>query len=101
MKLLRNNARPEGWTAQVTCGKCGSAFEIESGDVEYGKWKVGGYWFDGSELVEVHYSAKCPACDHEANFIDGREADLNIPQGFKQDAQARYAERKAAGESII
>lgn len=81
------------------CAGCGSKLRIDLSDLEYSKWKVGGYWFDDSAVVKGLYTFKCPACGMEAN---GNEVDESlVPVGTRQDLQAAYRARKAAGEPII
>src|SRR5919108_6363732 len=78
------------------CERCQSTLSVELTDVEFGRWKVGGYWFAGTEQIEERYTFDCAACGH-ANQVD---PEL-IAVGSKQDMLAAYRAKKAAGAPII
>jgi hypothetical protein len=80
----------------ATCTKCASIVEVELSDVEYDRYKTGGYWFNDTAVVEGRFTFDCAACGH-ANQVD---ATL-IPVGSQQDMKAAYRARKDAGEPIV
>jgi hypothetical protein len=98
MKVLKDLARnSRNFPRKERCSSCKSKLEVEVADLEYSKWKVGGYWFAGTEQIKVMYTFTCPACSYQCNPVD----EHLIPVGCRQDLQAVYRERKAAGEPII
>ena len=100
-EILTNKARPaDGFAMNVTCKRCESELAIDGSDLSFGKWKVGGYWFAGTEEIEEHFSFDCPACGCESNFLSD-EVVQTIPVGMREDLVADYHERKASGAMII
>lgn len=99
-RLIEDRSRvSDDFPCEVECSSCNSKLLIDLADLEYSRWKVGGYWFDDSAVIEAKYTFKCPACGAEAN---GNEfPEVMIPVGTRQDLQEAYRARKAAGEPII
>lgn len=97
-KIIEDRARTSGkWPMDVTCNRCESKLLIELSDLSYDGWKVGGYWFNGTEEIEHCFTFECPACGHAFNKI---EDDL-IPVGIQDDLIADYNRRKAEGRPIV
>lgn len=97
-EVLEDRARTSDlWPMELHCKRCDSKIRVELGDLTYDRWKVGGYWFAGTEEIEDHFTYPCPACGHAFNPV---ERTL-IPPGIQDDLMADYRRRKEAPGSTI
>lgn len=99
-EVLVDRARPVDFALELTCPACDSEVRLTAEDLSYDKWKVGGYWFAGTEVIEAHFSFECPACGGQ-HFI--KNAESQIPQGIRIDLIDDYTDRKNSpgGSTII
>jgi Zn finger protein HypA/HybF involved in hydrogenase expression len=87
----------DNYPCELSCERCKSKVRVDLSDLEFGRWKVGGYWFAGTEIIEDKFTWECPACGHQSNEVD-RDS---IPVGTRDDLVAAYREKKASGAPII
>ena len=98
-EIIEDRARTslQFYPAELRCEKCESLIKVELSDLEYGRWKVRGYWFNDSAVIEGHISWACPACGHGGNFVDAN----TVPVGTRIDLTDAYIKRKAEGAPIV
>jgi hypothetical protein len=93
MKVLEDKTR-DAWPIQRVCASeaCHSTLLIDLEDLEYSRWKVSGYHFAGTAVIEGKYTFECGACGLVAN---GNEVDeALIPLNHQQRLQREYRARR-------
>jgi len=98
------------WPREVTCTGCNAGLRIDLDDLEFGRWKVNGYHFDGSAVCEGKYTFRCPVCGRQANGneVSAEEIPYNhrvrivvaAIEKHERDGYGRYGRLNTAGSGL-
>lgn len=69
MKIVSEPHPPEGWSIANACDQCRRVLEIGPEDVQRGGFRVSGFFFNDTAVVEQKWYFDCPKCGYPT-FLD-------------------------------
>lgn len=67
MEILDTPSRE--WSAELTCPRCSTKVRADQDDLEFEGFKVSGYHFAGTAVIEDRYFVECPT-DKKCIWVD-------------------------------
>lgn len=73
MEILSKPWEGNNWHHDTECGECGVRFRGDIDDLFHARFKVSGYYFAGTAVIETRYYFDCPECGRYVIIGDGSD----------------------------